>query len=118
MANMMIMRLKVKQVVSLGQNMVRLILTRPSLKSRIEPIPKTQEQKMAQDLTNIVQHAFGKIFPGSVVVGGPGGMPGTGELTIDMHVSDEEYTEMGRPAINEIVHLEFKKTEDQTQSEV
>ena len=40
MANMMIMRLKVKQVVSLGQNMVRLILTRPSLKSRIEPIPK------------------------------------------------------------------------------
>ncbi len=72
---------------------------------------------MAQDLTKQVQHAFGNIFPGSVVVGGPGGMPGSGELTIDMHVSNEEYSEMGRPGINEVVHLEFKKTDDQTQSE-
>jgi len=117
MANMMIMRLKVKQVVSLGQNMVRLILTRPSLKSRIEPIPKTQDQKMAQDLTKQVQQAFGNIFPGNIVVGGPGGMHGAAELTIDMHVSDEEYSEMGRPGINEIIHLEFKKTDDQNQSE-
>jgi hypothetical protein len=36
---------------------------------------------------------------------------------VDMHVSDEEYSEMGRPGINEIVHLEFKKTDDQTQSQ-
>ena len=108
----MIMKLKIKQVISLGQNMVRLILIRPGLRNRIEPIPKTQEQKVAHDLAKQVQQAFGGMFPG---IGGPAGISGQRDLTIDMQITEEEYSQMGRPGINETVQLEFKKVQEEYQ---
>ena len=107
----MILRLKVIQVISLGQNMVRLILTRPGLRSRVEPIPKSEEQKMMQDLTKQVTNAFGGLIPGGVVVGGS---PfSQGDAKIDMQISSEEYEQLGRPGINETVQLELNKIKNE-----
>ncbi|HID17177.1 TPA: hypothetical protein EYP26_02665 [Candidatus Bathyarchaeota archaeon] len=86
--------------------MVRLILVRPGLRSRIEPIPETQEQKIAQDLAKQLQQVLGEIFPGGVVVGGPAGR---WDAIVDMQVTEEEYAKMGRPGINEMVRLEITK---------
>jgi hypothetical protein len=109
----MTLKLKVKQVISLGQNMVRVILTRPGLRSRVEVIPKTQEQKMAQDLAKQAQQVFGNIFPGGMVIGGPMGGQSHGDLTVDMMITDDEYTQMGRPGINDIVQIDITKITDE-----
>ena len=108
------MELKVRQVISLGRNMVRLILTRPGLRSRIEPIPKTQEQKMAQDLAKQAQRVFGGMLPGSIVIGGPAGAPTQGDLTVDMQITEDEYAQMGRPGINETVQIEINKIKEES----
>ncbi|MGQ9543368.1 MAG: hypothetical protein ACUVTM_04690 [Candidatus Bathyarchaeia archaeon] len=101
--------MKVRQVVSLGDNMIRLILARPSLGSRVEPIPKTQEQRLIQDLTRQIQQVFGNIYPGGVIIGGPAGVFSQADLTVEMQVTEEEYAQMGRPGINETVQLELRK---------
>ena len=55
----MILELKVNQVMSLGNGMVRLLLVRRGLKTRIEPINQTEE---ARDLdSQIVQDMIGKV---------------------------------------------------------
>ena len=109
----MIIKLKIKQVIDIGQNIVRLILSRPGLRNRIEPIPKTQEQKAAQDLAKQVKLVFGGMFPGSPVIGGPTGILSHTDLTIDMQITEEEYSQMGRPGINETVQLDFKRVQEE-----
>ena len=44
--------------------MVRLLLVRRGLKTRIEPISQTEEQRMAQSIASQVQQAMGTVFPG------------------------------------------------------
>ncbi len=111
----MIVKMKVRQVISLGQNMVRLVLARHGLRGRVEPIPKTQEERMAQDLAKQAQRVFGGIFPGGIVIGGPGvpGMHGRGDLTVDMQITEDEYVQMGRPGINEMVQLEISTVSEE-----
>ncbi|MEM2982551.1 MAG: hypothetical protein QXI59_01930 [Candidatus Bathyarchaeia archaeon] len=113
----MILRLKVRQVVSLGDNMIRLILARPSLSGRVEPIPKTQEQRLIQDLTRQIQQVFGSIYPGGIIIGGPAGTLSQSDLTVEMLVTEEEYAQMGRPGINETVQLELKRVTDDQDEE-
>ena len=52
------MKLKVQQVSSISSGMIRLILVRPGIKTRIQPIPHNEEQKMVQDMVGRVQQAF------------------------------------------------------------
>lgn len=48
-------------------------------------------------------------------IGGPAGISGQRDLTIDMQITEEEYSQMGRPGINETVQLEFKKVQEEYQ---
>jgi len=111
------LRLKVRQVVSLGDNMIRLILARPSLSGRVEPIPKTQEQKIIQDLTRQIQQVFGSIYPGGIIIGGPAGALSQSDLTVEMLLTEEEYAQMGRPGINETVQLELRRVKEEQAGE-
>ena len=102
--------LKVHQVMSLGNGMVRLILVRRSLKARIQPLPKSEEQKIAEDIASKLQQAFDAIFPGGVVVGGSIPPGGRWDAKIDMMITEEEYTELGKPGINDILEIDIKKS--------
>ena len=109
----MILELQVSQVMSLGDGMVRLLLVRRGLKSRIEPIAQTEEQRIAQSIATQVQHVIGTVFPGGVVVGGT---PGTRQwdALVDMQITEEEYQELGRPGINDTIRMEVNKTSPQS----
>ncbi len=110
----MIMKLKVRQAITLGQNMVRLVLIGPGLRSRVEPIPKTHEQKMAQDLAKHAERIFGSIVPGGIVAGGPVGSPIQGDLMVDMQITEDEYAQMGKPGINETIRVEINKMKEES----
>jgi hypothetical protein len=113
----MIIRLTVKHVLTLGQNMVRLILTRPSLRSRIEPLSKTKEQRMREDLIKQAQQRFGSIIPRSVVVRGPAKTIGKqDDLTVDMQITEDEYNQMGRPSINDTAQLDINTLKEKSKS--
>ena len=104
----MMLELKVNQVMSLGDGMVRLLLVRRGLKTRIEPINQTEEQRMAQSIASQMQQAMGTVFPGAVVLGGAPGSP-QWDAKIDMQITEEEYQQLGRPGINETIHLQIDK---------
>ena len=92
--------------------MVHLTLTRPGLRSRVEPILQTQEQGVAQDVSRHVQQVFGAMFPRGVIIGGPATV--TQGTIIEMQITEDEYAQMGRPGINETVRLEVKRIEEET----
>ena len=104
----LILELKVNQVMSLGEGMVRLLLVRRGLKTRIEPISQTEEQRMAQSIASQVQQAMGTAFPGAVIVGGAPSGP-QWDAKIDMQITDEEYQQLGRPGINDTIRMEIDK---------
>jgi len=104
----LMLELKVNQVMSLGNGMVRLLLVRPGLKTRIEPINQTEEQRMAQSIASQMQQAMGTAFPGAVIVGGaPGGSQW--DARIDMQITEEEYQQLGKPGINDTIRIEINK---------
>jgi hypothetical protein len=102
------LELKVNQVMSLGNGMVRLLLVRRGLKTRIEPINQTEEQRMAQSMASQMQQAMGTAFPGTVIIGGaPGGQQW--DARIDMQITEEEYQQLGKPGINDTIRIEIDK---------
>ncbi len=103
------LELRVNQVMSMGEGMVRLLLVRRGLKARIEPINQTEEQRIAQSIAGSVQQAMGTAFPGAVIVGGAPGGP-QWDARIDMQITEEEYQQLGRPGINDTIHMEIDKT--------
>jgi len=103
------LELKVQQVVGLPNGMVRLILLRRGLKARIEPIPQTEEQRIAQNVISQMQQALGTAFPGAVIVGGHGSTPSQWDARIDMEITQEEYEELGKPSINDIILIDLSK---------
>lgn len=108
----MMLELRVHQVMSLGNGMVRLILIRRSLKARIEPIAQTEEQRMAQTIATQLQQTLGRVFPGGVVVSGGGSMPAIGEqwdAKIDMEITEQEYNELEKPGINDMIRIDASK---------
>ncbi len=108
----MMLRLKVHQVMSLGNGMVRLMLVRRSLKARIQPLPRSEEQRVAEDITSKIQQAFETVFPGGAVVGGPIPSGGRWDAKIDMTVTEEEYEELGKPGINDTIDIDIGKGSD------
>jgi hypothetical protein len=104
----LILELKVNQVMSLGDGMVRLLLVRRGLKTRIEPISQTEEQRMAQSIASQVQQAMGTVFPGGVIIGGVPSGP-QWDARIDMQITEEEYQQLGRPGINDTIRMEIDK---------
>jgi hypothetical protein len=67
----LLMELRVHQVMGLGGGMVRMVLVRRGLKARIEPIGKTEEQRVAEEIAARIQQAFEAAFPGGLVISGP-----------------------------------------------
>jgi len=104
------LELKVQQVVGLPNGMVRLILLRRGLKARIEPIPQTEEQRIAQNVISQVQQALGTAFPGAVIIGGHGPASGQWDARIDMEITQEEYEEFGKPSINDTIIIDLSKS--------
>ena len=104
------LELKVQQVVGLPNGMVRLILLRRGLKARIEPIPQTEEQRIAQNVISQIQQALGTAFPGAVIVGGHGPASGQWDARIDMEITQEEYEELGKPSINDTIIIDLSKS--------
>jgi len=104
------LELKVQQVVGLPNGMVRLILLRRGLKARIEPIPQTEEQRIAQNVISQVQQALGTAFPGAVIVGGHGPASGQWDARIDMEITQEEYEELEKPSINDTILIDLSKS--------
>ena len=108
------MKLKVQQVSSISSGMIRLILVRPGIKTRIQPIPHNEEQKMVQDMVGRVQQAFENNFPGGVVVGGgPTPIGKKWDAVIDMQMTEEEYVQLGKPGIGDILELDINKGESE-----
>ena len=105
----MILRMKIHQVMSIGNNMIRLILVRPSLKARIEPLQKSDEQRIAEDLSKKLQQTFESMLPsGGIVIGSPTSS-GQWDAKIDMTITDEEYNELGKPSINDMIEIDIRK---------
>lgn len=98
------LELKVQQVIGLPNGMVRLTLLRQGLKARIEPIPKTEEERIAQNVIGQMQRAFGSAFPGAV---------GQWDTKIDMEITQEEYEELEKPGINDMIVIQLSKTNTQ-----
>ena len=98
------LELKVQQVIGLPNGMVRLTLLRQGLKARIEPIPKTEEERIAQNVIGQMQQALGSAFPGAV---------GQWDAKIDMEITQEEYEELEKPSINDIIVINLSKTNTQ-----
>ncbi len=107
----MLMSLKVQQVSSLSKGMVKLLLVRHGIKARIQPIPKSEEQKMVQDVVSRVQQAFEDSFPGGVIIGGPSPIGKKWDAVIDMQITQEEYEQLGRPSIGDNINIEVNKVE-------
>ncbi len=113
----MLLEMKVQQVLAMGNGMIKLILLRRSLKSRIEPIPQTEEGRMAQNMAQQIQQTLGKLFPGGVVVSGGPGAAGAAfggeqwDARIEMDITEEEYTQLGKPGINDIIKIDAAKLE-------
>ncbi|MFH0848359.1 MAG: hypothetical protein V1857_02500 [archaeon] len=103
----MLLELKVTQVMSMGDGMVRILLVRRGLTTRIEPIAQTEEQRMAQSIANQVQQVIGTAFPGGVIVGGAGGGPHW-DARIDMQITEDEYQQLGKPGINDTIYMDIK----------
>lgn len=95
------LELKVQQVIGLPNGMVRLTLLRQGMKARIEPILQTEEQRIAQNLIGQMQQAFGSAFPGA---------KGQWDAKIDMEITQEEYEELGKPSINDVIVIHLSKT--------
>ncbi len=104
----MILELKVNQVMSLGDGTVRLLLVRRGLKTRIEPIAQTEEQRIAQSIATQVQQVMGTVFPGGVIIGGAPSGP-QWDARIDMQITEDEYQQLGRPGINDTIRMEIDK---------
>ena len=102
------LELKVNQVMSVGDGTVRLLLVRRGLKARIEHIPQTEEEKVAQSIATQVQQVMGTVFPGGVIVGGAVGGP-QWDARIDMQITEEEYQQLGKPGINDTIRMEISK---------
>jgi len=113
----LLLEVKVQQVLSVGSGMIKLILLRRSMRARIEPIPQTEEQKMALQIAQQLQQTLGKIFPGGVVVSGPGAGSGAAfggeqwDARIEMDITEEEYTQLGKPGINDTIRIDAMKIE-------
>jgi hypothetical protein len=104
------LELKVQQVIGLPNGMVRLILLRRGLKARIEPIPQTEEQRIAQNVISQLQQSLGTAFPGAVIVGGHGPTSSQWDARIDMEITQEEYEELGKPSINDTILIDLSKS--------
>lgn len=93
---------------SLGGGMVRLVLVRRSLKARIQPLPRSEDQRIAEDIASKLQQAFEAVFPGGIVVGGPMSSGGEWDAKVDMMITEDEYRELGKPGINDILEIDLK----------
>lgn len=104
-------RLKVQQVSSLSSGMVRLLLVRQGIKARIQPIARSEEQKVVQDVVSRVTQAFEDTFPGGVIVGGPNPSGKKWDAVIDMQITEDEYTQLSKPGIGDLIDIEINKGE-------
>lgn len=107
----MLMELRVHQVMGLGGGMVRMVLVRRGLKARIEPIGRTEEQRVAEEIAARIQQAFEAAFPGGLVIGGPIPTGGQWDAKVDMVITEEEYERLGKPSINDTITIEISKSE-------
>ena len=105
----MILRLKINQVISIGNGLVRLILVRPSLKARVQPLQQSDEQRITEDISAKLQQTLGSVFPGGVIVDGSAPIKGQWDTKIDMTITEEEYEELGKPGINDKLEMNIKK---------
>jgi hypothetical protein len=106
----LLMEMKVHQVMGLGEGMVRMVLVRRGLKARIEPIGKTEEQRMAEEIATRIQQAFEGAFPGGLIVGGPVPPGRQWDAKVDMVITEEEYERLGKPSINDTITIEMSKS--------
>ena len=107
--SVMFIELKVHQVMSTPDGMVRMILVRRGLRARIEPIERTEEQKVAEEITTRIQQAFDAAFPGGMVVGGSLASGKQWDAKVDMQITEEEYERLGKPSINDLITIEINK---------
>jgi hypothetical protein len=50
------------------------------------------------------------------MIGGPGGAQFNSDLIVEMQITEDEYAQIGKPGINEVVQLDVGKLEgDQSQ---
>lgn len=106
------LEMKVHEVVGLGNGMVRLVLIRRGLKARIERIPRTEEQRVAESITKQIQQAFGGAFPGAVIVGSPFSSGESWDARVVMEITEEEYAQFGKPSLNDIIQIDAQKSAD------
>lgn len=104
--------LKVQQVSSLPKDMVKLMLVRHGMKAKIQPLPRDEEQKIVQDMVGRVQQAFEDNFPGGIMVGGPTPLGKKWDAVIDMQITKDEYDQLGKPSIGDIIQLEINKEKE------
>ena len=93
----------------MGNGLVRLILVRPSLKARIQPLQQSDEQRIAEDISAKLQQTLGSVFPGGVIVGGSTRVKGQWDAKIDIIITEEEYEELDKPGINDKIEMTIKK---------
>jgi len=82
---------------------------RPSLKARVQPLQRSEEQKIAEDITSKMQQAFESVFPSGTIVGGPTSPGGQWDAKIDMTITEQEYEEYEKPGINDMIDIDIKK---------
>jgi len=104
--------LKVQQVSSISKGMVKLMLIRHGMKARIQPIPHDEEQKVVQDMVSRVQQALEDTFSGGVMIGGPTPLGKKYDAVIDMQITEDEYTQLGKPSIGDIIEIEINKAKE------
>ena len=104
--------LKVQQVSSISKGMVRLMLIRHGMQTKIQPITHDAEQKTIQDMVSKVQQAFEDTFPGGVMVGGPSQIGKKWDAVIDMQITEDEYTQLGKPSIGDIIEIDINKAKE------
>lgn len=102
------LELKVHQVLSLPNGMVKIILLRRGLKTKVEPIPRSEEEKIVQKVIGQVSQSLGSMFPGGVIVGGQYPSTDTWDARIEMDITIEEYDQLGKPGINDVLIIEIK----------
>ncbi|MCW4032232.1 MAG: hypothetical protein NWF08_02440 [Candidatus Bathyarchaeota archaeon] len=104
--------LKVQQVSSISKGMVKLMLIRHGMKAKIQPIPHDEEQKVVQDMVSRVQQAMEDTFPGGVMIGGPTPLGKKWDAVIDMQITEDEYSQLGKPGIGDIIEIEINKAKE------
>jgi len=97
----MMLELKVKHVMNAGNGLVCLLMIRKALKTRIEPINQTDEQRLARQMGSQIQQVVAIMTPQFH-------MNEPWDARIDMQITEDEYRQMGNPTINDTIRIELE----------